>query len=168
MQDLNVIGSEEWCSFESLNIPAIKARIDSGAKTSSIQAANIKKYKKEKEDWVSFEINPIQDNLSIVVQCKSPIISTRTVKSSTGVAEKRFVIKAPIKFGNSIHEIQLTLANRDGMDFRMLLGRTPRRPNHCPSCTIERPNLLPPLSFRSHSFAVTTVGSNVPASSLSH
>ncbi|MFQ3341078.1 MAG: ribosomal protein S6--L-glutamate ligase [Flavobacteriaceae bacterium] len=120
---ITVIGSEEWCSFESLNIPAIKARIDSGAKTSSIQAANIKKYKKEKEDWVSFEINPIQDNLSIVVQCKSPIISTRTVKSSTGVAEKRFVIKAPIKFGNSIHEIQLTLANRDGMDFRMLLGR---------------------------------------------
>ena len=55
-----LIGSQEWCSFENLNIPSIKARIDSGAKTSSIQSTNIKKFKKGKESWVSFDVNPIQ------------------------------------------------------------------------------------------------------------
>ena len=59
---MQVIGGEEWCSFKTLNIPAIKARIDSGAKTSSIQAANIKRFKKGRAEWVSFEINPIKDS----------------------------------------------------------------------------------------------------------
>ncbi|MDO7570638.1 MAG: 30S ribosomal protein S6--L-glutamate ligase [Flavobacteriaceae bacterium] len=120
---MQVIGGEEWCSFKTLNIPAIKARIDSGAKTSSIQAANIKRFKKGRAEWVSFEINPIKDNLSISIQCQSHILSTRTIKSSTGVSEKRYVIIAPITIGDSTYDIELTLANRDGMDFRMLLGR---------------------------------------------
>ena len=69
--DKKIIGSQEWCSFKSLNISLVKARIDSGAKTSSIQSTNIKKFKKGKESWVSFDVNPIQDNLSIAVHCES-------------------------------------------------------------------------------------------------
>jgi ribosomal protein S6--L-glutamate ligase len=118
-----LIGSQEWCSFENLNIPSIKARIDSGAKTSSIQSTNIKKFKKGKESWVSFDVNPIQDNLSIVVHCESKIVDVRIVKSSSGITDKRFVIKEKVQIGNNSFEIELTLANRDGMDFRMLLGR---------------------------------------------
>ena len=118
-----LIGSQEWCSFENLNIPSIKARIDSGAKTSSIQSPNIKKFKQGKESWVSFDVNPIQDNLSIVVHCESKIVDVRIVKSSSGITDKRFVIMEKVQIGNNSFEIELTLANRDGMDFRMLLGR---------------------------------------------
>lgn len=121
--DKKIIGSQEWCSFKSLNISLVKARIDSGAKTSSIQSTNIKKFNKGKESWVSFDVNPIQDNLSIAVHCESKITDIRVVKSSSGISEKRFVIKENITLGDATFEIELTLANRDGMDFRMLLGR---------------------------------------------
>ena len=118
-----IIGNQEWCTFERLNIPAIKARIDSGAKTSSIQSTNIKKFKKGKESWVAFDVNPIQDNLSIVVHCEAKIVDVRLVKSSSGITEKRFVIKETLQLGEDTFDIELTLANREGMDFRMLLGR---------------------------------------------
>ena len=122
VSDKKLIGNQEWCSFESLNIPAIKARIDSGAKTSSIQSSNIKRFKKGKELWVSFDVNPIQDNLSIVIRCESKVIDVRIIKSSSGITDKRYVIKEVVKIGEDTFEMELTLANRDGMDFRMLLG----------------------------------------------
>ncbi|WP_430409955.1 30S ribosomal protein S6--L-glutamate ligase [Kordia sp.] len=120
---LKIIGSEEWCSFENLAIPAIKARVDSGAKTSSIQANNIKLIEDVNEEWVSFEVNPIQENKSIVVKCKAKVFDKRLVKSSSGTSEVRYVIISPVTIGNDTFEIELTLANRDAMEFRMLLGR---------------------------------------------
>lgn len=123
MKDLKVIGSEEWCVFEGLGIPAIKARVDSGAKTSSIQAANVKIFGKSGEDWVKFEVNPIQDNRSITIPCQAKLVDRRTVKSSSGIAEIRYVIKTPVTIGEQTFDIELTLANRDTMEFRMLLGR---------------------------------------------
>jgi len=123
MQDLNVIGSEEWCVFGALGIPAIKARVDSGAKTSSIQAANAKVVGREGQEYVKFEINPIQDNRSINIQCEAKLVDRRTVRSSSGIAEERFVIKTPVTIGVDTFDIELTLANRDTMEFRMLLGR---------------------------------------------
>ena len=123
MNNLKIIGSEEWCSFESFKIPAIKARIDSGAKTSSIQASNIKIFLKQTQEWVRFEVTPLQENKSISISCEAKIHSKRTVKSSIGISEQRLVIKTPITFGEDTFEIELTLANRDAMEFRMLLGR---------------------------------------------
>lgn len=120
---LKVIGSEEWCVFEDLAIPAIKARVDSGAKTSSIQANNIKLIEGTGEEWVSFEVNPIQENRSIVVKCSAKVFDKRLVKSSSGISEVRYVIKSLVTIGNDTFEIELTLANRDAMEFRMLLGR---------------------------------------------
>ena len=119
----SIIGNQEWCCFRGLKIPLIKARRESGAKTSSIQSTNIKQFKKGKETWVSFDVNPIQDNLSIVVHCESEIIDVRIVKSSSGITDKRYVVKETITLGEHTFEIELTLANRDGMDFRMWLGR---------------------------------------------
>ncbi len=123
MQDLSIIGSEEWCVFEALGIPAIKARVDSGAKTSSIQAANAKVFGRGGQEYVKFEINPLQDNRSINIQCEAKLVDRRTVKSSSGIAEERFVIKTPVTIGSDTFDIELTLANRDTMEFRMLLGR---------------------------------------------
>ena len=118
-----IIGSEEWCSFPELGIPAIKARVDSGAKTSSIHAFNIQPFRRQGTSWVSFEIHPIQNNRRTVIRCERPVIDKRVIKSSSGLSETRFVVNASLKLGDNIWEIELTLANRDSMGFRMLLGR---------------------------------------------
>ncbi len=118
-----VVGSEEWCSFPELGIPAIKARVDSGAKTSSIHAFNINTFRRDGDLWVSFEVHPLQNNRSAVVRCERPIIDKRVVKSSSGESETRFVVSAPLKFGAAVWNIEITLSNRDSMGFRMLLGR---------------------------------------------
>jgi len=118
-----VVGSEEWCGFPSLGIPAIKARVDSGAKTSSIHAFNIHTFRRDSEMWVTFEVHPIQHNRRTVVRCELPVLDCRSVKSSSGVSEKRYVVKAPMKIGSEIWDVELTLANRDSMGYRMLLGR---------------------------------------------
>ena len=119
----SIVGSQEWLTLEALNIPAIKARVDSGAKTSSIQAKNIKRIMRKGEPWVTFDVNPIQDNLSLYVSCESKVIDTRIVKSSTGETQKRYVIKTKMQLGSAEFEIELTLADRAGMEYRMLLGR---------------------------------------------
>ena len=119
----SIVGSEEWLSLEGLNIPAIKARVDSGAKTSSIQAKNIKRIMRKGESWVTFDVNPIQDNLSLYVSCEAKVIDTRIIKSSSGESQKRYVIGTRVKIDSQEFEIELTLAERDGMEYRMLLGR---------------------------------------------
>ncbi|MCA9005731.1 MAG: 30S ribosomal protein S6--L-glutamate ligase [Planctomycetaceae bacterium] len=118
-----IIGSEEWCAFPDLGLPAIKARVDSGAKTSSIHAFNVQKFRRQGETWVSFEVHPLQNNRRIVVRCERPIVDKRVVKSSSGISETRYVILATLKIGDHAWEIELTLANRDSMGYRMLLGR---------------------------------------------
>lgn len=123
LDQLTLLGSEEWCQLSSLHIPAIKVRVDSGAKTSSIQASKIKPFVKDGQDWVKFEVNPLQDNMTITVPCEARVFSRRIVKSSIGIAEERFVIKTQVVLGGLAFDIQLTLASRDTMEYRMLLGR---------------------------------------------
>ncbi len=118
-----IFGSEEWFSFPDLNIPAIKARIDSGAKTSALHAINIAPFEKEGENWVRFDINPIQNDSRTVIHCQAPIVDKRIVKSSSGFREHRYVIRSTIDTGIANWPIEMTLTNRDSMGFRMLLGR---------------------------------------------
>jgi ribosomal protein S6--L-glutamate ligase len=117
------IGCEEWCAFPDLGIPAIKARVDSGAKTSSIHAFNIQKFRRKGESWVSFEVHPLQNNRRAVIRCEKPIVDKRVVKSSSGISETRYVVIATLKIGPQVWDVELTLANRDSMGYRMLLGR---------------------------------------------
>lgn len=123
MQHLTIIGSEEWCQFPELNIPGIKARVDSGAKTSSLHAFNIQSFRKNGEKWVSFEVHPLQNNNRTAVFCEAPVIDQRSIKSSSGTSEKRFVIRSKVILGSDHYDIELTLTNRDSMGYRMLLGR---------------------------------------------
>ncbi|MBF6642058.1 30S ribosomal protein S6--L-glutamate ligase [Flavobacterium sp. J49] len=118
-----ILGSEEWCSFPELGIPAIKARVDSGAKTSALHAINIAPFVKDSENWVKFDINPIQNNLKTVIHCEARLVDKRIVKSSSGFREQRYVIKTNLCIGTDTWEIEMTLTNRDSMGFRMLLGR---------------------------------------------
>ncbi|MES0326739.1 MAG: RimK/LysX family protein, partial [Gammaproteobacteria bacterium] len=106
-----VVGSEEWCAFPSLGIPMIKARVDSGAKTSSMHAFNIQKFRRDGESWISFEVHPLQNDRRTVIRCERPVLDKRVVKSSSGVSETRYVIGATIKAGAEAWDIELTLAN---------------------------------------------------------
>lgn len=123
LQNKVIIGSEEWFSFPDLNIPYIKARIDSGAKTSALHAVNISPFIRDNENWVKFDINPIQNNTKAVKHCEAKLIDKRVVKSSSGYREQRFVIQTHLKIGEESWNIEMTLTNRDSMGFRMLLGR---------------------------------------------
>lgn len=120
---MNVIGSVEWCRFDKLGVPAVKARVDSGAKTSALQANKIKSFIKDGQEWVKFEVNPIQDNRSISINCEERVISKKVIKNTSGIAEERYVIRTTMQMGDHYIDINLTLANRDSMEYRMLLGR---------------------------------------------
>lgn len=121
--DLQLVGNEEWCQFPVLGIPAIKARVDSGAKTSSIQASNRKIFQKNGEDYVRFDVSPLKENLAISIPCEAKVIDRRSIKNSSGIAEERIVISTDLTLGKETFPIELTLANRDAMEYRMLLGR---------------------------------------------
>ena len=122
-----IIGSVEWCSFPQINIPTIKARIDSGAKTSALHAINIATFKKNNVLWASFDVHPIQDDGRTVVHCEAPVFDKRRVKSSSGNSELRYVIKTVLSIAENTWEVELTLTNRDSMGHRMLLGRRQSR-----------------------------------------
>ncbi len=118
-----ILASEEWCRLNSLGLPAIKARVDSGAKTSTIHAFNIHAYRKGDISWVSFEVHPLQDDRRTVVKCESEVFDRRYVKNSSGISEKRYIIKTQLGLGEECWDIEITLTNRDSMGYRMLLGR---------------------------------------------
>jgi len=123
LQSKIILGSEEWCTLPELGIPSIKARVDSGAKTSALHAINIAPFKKEGQNWVKFDINPIQNNVKTIIHCEALLVDKRVVKSSSGFREQRYVIQTTLDIGNSKWVIEMTLTNRDSMGFRMLLGR---------------------------------------------
>jgi hypothetical protein len=123
LHKLMIVGNAEWCALPQLNIPAIRARIDSGAKTSSIHAVNIEEFYKNRQQWVRFEIHPLRIHTDVMIVCEAPVYDYRLVKSSTGVAQPRYVIETYIEMGGEKWTIQVTLANRRSMGFQMLLGR---------------------------------------------
>jgi len=117
------IGWKEWFSLECIALPAIKGKIDTGAKTSSLHAFNIESFYIEDVEYVSFDIHPLQKNQRLARTCVARVVDRRMVSDSSGKKEKRFVIKSDLKVGEKKIRIEITLANRDSMAFKMLLGR---------------------------------------------
>jgi len=121
------IGWEEWCSFPGLKLPAIKAKIDTGAKTSCLHAFNIETYTEQDKKYVRFSIHPMQNSKRMVRVCTAPVVDYRYVTNSGGKKEKRYVIQSAIVMDGRKWPVELTLAKRDTMSFRMLLGREAMR-----------------------------------------
>ena len=117
------IGWKEWCSLDCIALPAIKGKVDTGAKTSAIHAFNIECFFIEDVEYVKFDIHPLQKNKKLKRSCIARIIERRMVSDSSGKKEKRIVIKSDLKIGDKQIRVELTLTNRDNMSFRMLLGR---------------------------------------------
>lgn len=118
------IGWREWCSFPQLVIPYIKAKIDTGARTSALHAFYVKPFKQDGIEMVEFGVHPLQKRNDLKFICRAPIKDYRAVSDSGGHREMRYVIETPITMGDRTWPVELTLTNRDTMRFRMLLGRT--------------------------------------------
>ena len=121
--NLLTIGWREWVSLPDLKIPAIKAKIDTGAKTSVLHAFGIEKFKKGKLEKVRFTVHPLQKSCDIGIVCIADILDQRVITDSGGHREKRYVIGTTLFLGGRSWPIEITLTNRSGMKFRMLLGR---------------------------------------------
>lgn len=122
-----VIGWREWLSLPTLGIPAIKAKIDTGARTSALHTFHAETYRHNGELFVRFSVHPVQRRTDVVVTCTAPLLDRRRVTDSGGHRETRYVVETPIRLGDREWTIELTLTDRDSMLFRMLLGRTAMR-----------------------------------------
>lgn len=120
---LSVIGWREWVTLPSLGVPNIKAKVDSGARSSSLHATNIHEFERQNEEWVRFEVLPIQRSSRKIIEAEAKILDRRTVRSSSGEATLRPVVSTTVAVLGKLLEIELTLADRNEMGFRMLLGR---------------------------------------------
>lgn len=120
---LQTIGWREFVSLPDLGIPSIKAKVDTGARSSSLHAFEMELFRKDNLDYVRFKIHPVQRSLSKVIEVETPVFDIRKVKSSSGEASLRPVIVTIVQLMGEAWPIELTLANRDEMGFRMLLGR---------------------------------------------
>lgn len=122
-EDKTLIGCEEWCSLPDIGLPAVKARVDSGAKTSSLHAYNVQIVERDGQELACFDVHPIQANRKVWKRCEAPFIGRREVRSSSGHVEKRPIILTNLKMNGETWPIYITLTNRDSMGYRMLLGR---------------------------------------------
>jgi hypothetical protein len=119
-----VLGWREWVTLPELNIEHIKAKIDTGARSSALHAFAIEPYRKAGQPWVMFAIHPQQNNTDIVIECHASIKDRRMVSDSGGHKQRRYVIETSLLLGSAIITAEMTLTNRDSMLFRMLIGRT--------------------------------------------
>ena len=118
-----IIGWEEWCAIPDLGLPAVKAKIDTGAKTSALHAYDIETFVRHHVPYVRFKIHPLQMNKKLYRICEAPLIEKRVITSSNGEREERPVILTALTFGPVTINAELTLTSRHKMNFRMLLGR---------------------------------------------
>ena len=118
------VGWREWLALPELGIDKIKAKVDTGARTSCIHAFRVEEFTQEEQVWVRFWVHPIQDDNNTEIQCQARVIDQRTVTDSGGHQEQRYVIQTQLLIGGQQWPIEATLTNRDTMKFRMLLGRT--------------------------------------------
>lgn len=124
MNEELTLGWEEWVSLLDLSLPAIKAKVDTGARTSALHAVAIEPFGTEKNPQVRFIMHPDPNDPSIEVVCSAKVIDRRLVTSSNGETESRFVISSPISIGDQRWDINITLTNRETMSYRMLIGRS--------------------------------------------
>lgn len=143
--DALTFGWEEWVALPSLGLPAIKAKVDTGARTSALHAHDIEVFGPADRPKVRFNVHPIAGREDIAITCSALITDRREVTSSNGEAELRYVISAPLRVNNQSWPIEITLTNRAGLTSRMLLGRQALNDHITISPTEKR--LQPDLSY---------------------
>jgi hypothetical protein len=117
------LGWREWVSIPNLGIDRIKAKVDTGARTSTLHAFSLQPFRNNGQEKIKFDMHPLQHNTKKVISCEADVIDIRWVTDSGGHSEERYVIATPIVIGEHTWLIEITLTERDNMLFRMLLAR---------------------------------------------
>ncbi|MBX3051115.1 MAG: RimK/LysX family protein [Caldilineaceae bacterium] len=120
---LPIIGWREWVGLPDLGIAQIKVKVDTGARSSSLHASGLEFFQREGVQWVRFQMQPVQRRRSRSLTAEAPVFEMRSVRSSSGKASLRPVIITNVTLLGITWPVELTLASRDKMGFRMLLGR---------------------------------------------
>lgn len=118
-----VVGWREWVALPDLKIKRIKAKLDTGARTSALHALNITPFTKDGASYVRFVVHPLQRQRKPSTTCVARVIDHRRITDSGGRSEERYVIRTTLMLGKTLWPVELTLTNRDQMGFRMLIGR---------------------------------------------
>jgi len=116
-------GWREWVQLPDVGVPWIKAKLDTGAQTSSIHAYDVEAFDQGGTAWVRFGIRPWQRSEEDEARVELPVLDVRRVRSSSGHVDERFVVSMPLVLVGHRVEAEVTLSNRDSMGFRMLIGR---------------------------------------------
>ncbi|MFC1567990.1 ATP-dependent zinc protease [Pseudomonadota bacterium] len=128
---LIMLGWREWVSLPELGIESIKAKVDTGARSSALHTFELELFSEDDVAKVRFSIHPYQHDLTIVRECVANLVDERNVTDSGGHTELRPVISTPVCMGGITKHIEMTLTNRENMKFRMLLGRTAMHGDFC-------------------------------------
>jgi len=136
-----ILGWEEWVGLPLLGLPSLKAKVDTGARTSALHATDIAPYLQNGDAFVAFNVHPVPRHPNIEVACSARLLDQRIVTSSNGEPERRYVIATELEIGQHRWPIEITLTNREGMRFRMLIGRRALQPGMLvdPSATFHQP-----------------------------
>ena len=118
-----IIGWREWLCLPDLGVESIKAKVDTGARTSSLHAFGLQEIERDGVIWVRFMIHPEQKTSHPTIQAELPLLARRRVRDSGGKTELRPVVETTAELLGQRWPIELTLTQRDSMGFRMLLGR---------------------------------------------
>ncbi len=118
------VGWREWVSLPELGGGAtVKAKIDTGARTSAIHATRFRRLDVDGHAWVSFLLHPDHNDPERTVEAQARLVDKRAVRSSSGAEEERFVIRTPMLLHGVRYDVEVTLTERADMGFRMLVGR---------------------------------------------
>jgi len=120
---MGVLGWREWVSLPDLQIDKIKAKVDTGARTSTLHAFSLNPFNESGQEKIRFDIHPLQHNTKKIITCEAMVVDIRWVTDSGGHSERRYVIETPLVIGGQRWPIEITLTERDTMLFRMLLAR---------------------------------------------
>jgi hypothetical protein len=118
------VGWREWLALPELGVPAIKAKVDTGARSSCLHVLDMETFEKDGAEWVRFVVQPLRRRPDISFQCVAPVIDRRRVTDSGGHSQSRVFIETEISLGGRRWRCELNLTRRDNMLFPMLLGRT--------------------------------------------
>jgi len=123
MRAKTIIGWREWVGLPDLGVSLIKAKIDTGAKTSALHAFEPEVFQKGDERWVRFKVHPVQGSDEAAIPCAARVAGEREVTSSNGQKEMRLFITTRLRIGPYKIPVELSLTNRDELGFRVLIGR---------------------------------------------
>ncbi len=127
LEELITVGWIELISLPQLKIPAMKVKIDTGARTSALHVTDLERFVKQGEEFARFQVHPMRRHQQHTVVCEAPIIGDKNVKNSGGQVQVRPVVVTDLTVGGQTWSIQVTLTNRKDMRFKMLLGREAMR-----------------------------------------